>query len=328
VVTSYYPELVDPLTAPMQPGDEPLDVLVLAGSAFFHWYGKPGDFLATELRKRIPRPIVVHNMGRPAHTTRDSLIKMRWLADRPWDLVVVYHGINDLRANNIPPERFRADYGHLRWFAEVNRVAAAPGPWFALGVRPFLGWAAFGRWRLTEGRGLPDHDLPLPAWVGYGADLRSADCFEANLREIAALARERGIPLVICTYASHLDPHYSEQALLAGREALKEHRPWVSPMGYERPPYADYAQPVEIWGKPANVLAGMAEHNRRARKVAADSGAELADVAGAVPAESRFFIDICHFSPYGVQVLTQTVAEAAVHALERDRPEMARKPRP
>lgn len=317
IAASFYLELGAALDEPMAPDDSPLDVLVLAGSAFYPYYGNPGDHLVSALRRRLPRLISVQNMGQPGHMSRDNLIKMRWLADRPWDAVVLYDGINDVRPNNAPPWVFRPDYGHLVWFAKVNRMAPGPGLGDGLALRPGIGGLGYLVWWLRTGRHLIPtiYDVPPSQWLDYGADLRSADCLEANYREIARICAEREIPLIISTYASHLDPGYSRPALEESRKAIAEQRPWVSPMGYDRPPYADYAQPLEIWGRPDHVLRGIAEHNRRALKVAAEVGAESADVAGAMPAASSYYIDVCHYSPRGVIILTDTIAAAVVRAI-------------
>ena len=63
--------------------------------------------------------------------------------------------------------------------------------------------------------------------------------------EILALARERGEPVLLATFAVHVPPGYSREAFDAGS------------LGY-----AKHGFPIEIWGRPENVVLAVQRHNR------------------------------------------------------------------
>ena len=61
-----------------------------------------------ELREQLAylgqRNVRIFNLAMPAHTSRDSWLKYAALRDARFDLVIFYHGINEARVNNAPPE--------------------------------------------------------------------------------------------------------------------------------------------------------------------------------------------------------------------------------
>jgi hypothetical protein len=131
----FYPELR--LVEAPAPRDA-FTILVLGGSvvADSDPYNRIPTRLAERLTRAAGRPVVVRGLAQAGHSTRDSLLKYRALADRRFDLVVVYHGINDARANNAPPEVFRRDYSHYAWYAQVNALARHPeARWIVLRSR-------------------------------------------------------------------------------------------------------------------------------------------------------------------------------------------------
>jgi hypothetical protein len=73
------------------------------------------------------RNVRVFNLAKPAHTSRDSLLKYAALGEARFDLVIFYHGINEARTNNAPPEIFREDYAHYSWYETVNALAPYHG---------------------------------------------------------------------------------------------------------------------------------------------------------------------------------------------------------
>src|SRR5205807_5198572 len=106
--------------------DATYDVLFLGGSVVSPFFGTIGEQLQAGLRARLARPVRVFNLAMPAHTSRDSLLKYRYLARHRFDLVIVYNGINDTRMNNCPPEMFRLDYTHCAWYRQLERYEESP----------------------------------------------------------------------------------------------------------------------------------------------------------------------------------------------------------
>ena len=105
--------------------DDLYDVLILGGSVVSDGFGSVGAQLAEELTARHGVRVRVHNVGARAHTSRDSLLKYRRLWRQKFDLVVVYHGINEVRANNCPPDLFREDYSHYSFYRNVDRLLSS-----------------------------------------------------------------------------------------------------------------------------------------------------------------------------------------------------------
>ena len=112
LIFDYYPEMRNALNANMDKGDETFDVLILAASVFESKFGNIPELLQTRLAETLDRPVRLHNVARGAHSSLDSLYKYRLLTHKSYDLVIVYHGINEVRANNCPPDRVRDDYAH------------------------------------------------------------------------------------------------------------------------------------------------------------------------------------------------------------------------
>ncbi len=321
---AYYPELRPAWVTPIAPDDGHFDLLILAGSVFFDYYGGPAMHLRTALEAQGTLNARVWNMAWPAHGSRDSLTKYRWLGHKRFDAVLVYHGINELRANNVPADRFRPDYSHMAWYAEVNRVAgrplAASLSWLAL---PRLaGWTWAGVDQLLRPPVVAVDGIPSPQAMADGGEIKTRASFTSNLQEIAALAQERGEPLLVSTFAYYLDPAYSKEALLHD-QGLSEAR--VQPrtarpldtarqLSYAAPLYADFAQPNEIWGRTEHLLAGLAAHNQAVRGLAEQMKLGLVDGEAAVPKSADQFIDLCHLAPAGVGSLTRALAPAILKA--------------
>jgi hypothetical protein len=105
----FYPLLKVVHDAKITADDGYYDILFLGGSVLFdagEW-AKTKNFFQEKLKTNTKLPIRIHNVARPSHSSLDSLFKYRFLADKHFDQVVVYDSINEVRANNCPPEMFK-----------------------------------------------------------------------------------------------------------------------------------------------------------------------------------------------------------------------------
>ena len=291
-VDRLYPELEASgvRTTNLGPGDDHYDVLLLGGSVLDWLHRDQQEALVRELRDASGRAVRLFNLARPALNTRDSLAKSRELADRSFDLVIVYHAINELRLNNCPPDRFRNDYTQGGWYRKVGIVErdADLSPWLCtprilrfalidLGQEPALGWY-LSRHRVRED------------WLAYGAEIRTAGPFRANLEGILA----RGDPTLLCSFAWYLPDDYTDERFAA--KALD---------------YGKHVTPTGTWGRPENVAEGLEVHNAILREVAAGHAhATLVDVDAAVPKDGRHFDDICHLTKLGGEIWVRLVVQA------------------
>lgn len=278
----YYPELkktgaIDVAAT----DDERLDVLLLGGSVL----EQVGPELQRVLEAHCSRPVQVYNVARSAHTSRDSLLKWRFLQGRHFDVVVVYHGINDVRMNCVAPGLFQDDYSHCAWYAGFESRRAAG----SVNLPAIVTQTAS---RAAERIGLGE---PAPADLAFGSDIRTPGPFRQNLAEIVAgVAEHQGIA-ILGTFASFLPDDYS-------RDGFRRHE-----LGYGT---GVYELPVEAWGLPDNVRRTLEAHNRQIRDLAmATAGPNLrfVDFARRFPADGEHFSDVCHLTEAGIQLWIQTI---------------------
>ena len=277
--------------------DERIDVLLLGGSVLHHDWSPIDELLAERLAAALRRPVRIDNLAESSHTSRDSLLKYRHLRGRHYDAVVVYHGINEVRFNNVPPELFRPEYDHYDWYRYVNAIER--DRWLPRLALPYalrhVRLAAAGRFGALEvGR-----SWPREHWLQYGADVKTTLSLTANLEEILDTARERGEPVVLNTFAIHLPADYDPERFR--RMQLD---------------YVLHISPVKLWGKPEHVAAGVREHNRAIRALAAGrSGVYLVDQEALLPARREYFNDVCHLTVAGSTRFADNAAPALLEAV-------------
>lgn len=277
---AFYPSLAELEPRRIQ-RDETFDVLLLGGSVISEEFSSIGEQLAERLAYQYRKPARVFNLGTKAHTTLDSYYKYRHLADKRFDLVVVYHGINEIRANNCPPEMFRDDYSHYGWYERINNAESIANRFSSI---PYS--LSFAFTTLTELTGLrsfvPTHE-PKPEWMACGADVKSAVPFRNNIEAICELAAERGDPVLLMTFATHIPADYSLEKFR--RRELD---------------YSTHFCAIELWGYMPNVIKAIEIHNDIVRDIAQSrAGAHLLDQAAELPRSGRLFNDACHLTHVG-----------------------------
>jgi hypothetical protein len=239
-----------------------------------------------ELREQLAylgqRNVRVFNLAVPAHTSRDSLLKYAALGEARFDLVIFYHGINESRANNAPPEIFREDYGHYSWYENVNALA------------PYHGTAVFAlpytlryltnniRHILQKNQYISTYSVPKQ-WIQYGQTSRSAASLQHNLSALLELAEKRGDQILLMTFATYSPENYSRHAFDQKQLGYGLHR-----------------SPIEWWGQREHVLATVAVHNEIVRRTAAQHKNVLfVDQASLMEGNARYFNDVCHLTALG-----------------------------
>ena len=296
-----YPELRSVADSPPRADDGIRDVLLLGGSPLHESWGQVESELLEQLARAGRRNVRLFNLAQPAHTSRDSLLKYAALEDFRFDRVIVYHGINETRANNVPPELFRDDYSHLAWYEVANALAPYHGSSrFAL---PFtLRYLTLRTGQaLAPGRYAPE-DAPREEWLRHAAEARSAASFERNLAGILAIAARRGEPVVLMTFATWVPADYSYEAFRA-----------------KQLDYLLHHSPIELWGRREHVLAALAAHNDVVRRLAdGREGVVFVDQARLMPDGGRYYNDPCHFTVLGSQLFAGNLVEALVRVLPAD----------
>lgn len=298
VLYAYYPEMIQVDMVHPDHGDGSYDILLLGGSALHDGYGAVAQVLKEQLAAHGRHNVRIFNLAMPAHTSRDSWLKYSHL-DARFDLVVVYHGINEARANNVPPELFRDDYSHYAWYEEVNALAPYDGKArFAL---PYtLRYLLIRTRHLLRRDGYVPIDAPRDDWVQYGSDPRSAACFERNLSALLDLAQSRGDQVLLMTYATYVPEDYSLESFRM-----------------KRLDYTLHLRPIELWGKREHVLLTVARHNEVVRRLAARSGNVLfVDQERLMPGSARYFNDPCHLTVIGSQTFVENLLPVLLPRLD------------
>lgn len=301
----YYPEL-KLARERYRTDSSDIKVLILGGSVVDESiYCSLGEGLSNKIAERLSRQlsVSVYSLAKAGHTTLDSRIKMQELAKINFDFVVVYHGINDSRANNIPGAFFDQDYRHFKFYREVLLCVDYPSKkWF---TTPFA--VAFIKNSFeVEVEGQPfvppffhiegDSVANTQYW-NEGRVIKSAKTFKRNLHIIRELAQQKG-QLILMTYAYYQPEDYSLQKFIA--KALD---------------YDEQKWPTEIYGRPENVVAALQTHNKVVRQVAAEERIPLIDIESKIPHSRLYFHDICHLTDKGCMLMEEELAHVIVNEL-------------
>jgi hypothetical protein len=76
--------------------------------------------------------------------------------------------------------------------------------------------------------------------------------------------------------------------------------------------YCLHSCPVEIWGTPDNIVAGLKAHNRIIQNIAVRSpkGVVFVDQNVLMPKDGSHFNDICHMTHLGCSVFADNIINA------------------
>src|SRR5215471_18848261 len=115
----FYPELKSVEKRRIPAHDGQIDILLLGGSVLNPNFGNIARVLEERIAYETKKPVRIYNLAKSAHSSADSYYKYRHLMDKHFDLVIFYHGINEVRANNVPPSVFKPDYSHYSWYKQI-----------------------------------------------------------------------------------------------------------------------------------------------------------------------------------------------------------------
>lgn len=300
MVYTFFPGLEEIKNTPMTAGDEYFDVLLLGGSVLHPDWGTVGIALKQTLSENMRREVRIHNSAFQGHTSRDSYFKYNHLKDKPFDVVLFYHGINEVRTNNCPPAVFKTDYSHYYHWYSLLKLADEHQElkYITFPYTLRLGWLLLQE-KLNKDNLMAPNKLK-PEWLKYGGDIKSEKSFGENLRNIADIAREKGELLMLSTFAFYVPEDYS----------LRNFRRRVLDYGKHR-------SAVEIWGKPQHVIAGIVAHNRQVHRIANRyPEIKFIDLNAKMPRNRQHFDDICHLTPEGALFYSKEVTKAVLQSLK------------
>ena len=244
------------------------DVLLLGGSVL----EQAAPALEKRLRGRFGDRLRIYNLAIAAHTTRDSYLKYFHIDDRSFDLIVIYHGINDVRMNCVAESEFRTDYTHCAWYNSLRRRVAA-------------GRVNLAQLLTDQVERLIPLDQPDTELLRFGQLIKTPPAFHANLDAIVTDAGQHKCPVLLLTFAFHLPDDYTRERFENGELDYGD--------GLHR-------LAAEVWGLPDSVRAGIMAHNRQVRRVAASrANVTLVPLDEILPKTGRIFSDVCHLTPVG-----------------------------
>jgi hypothetical protein len=301
---TWYRELRHPRSREIRSDDRHFDVLVLGGSVLYDRYAPFEAALREELSFLSRREVKVYSLAKAAQTTRDSLLKYRELGAQRFDVIIVYHGINDLRADQIPETDYRDDYSHMDWYRRVNWLSENQDRlrWSAI---PYVLRDIRVVFEKLTGRYRPAVEGAVDLELGYHDVHKTKDAFRSNLEGILSLARERGDRVLLMTYAWHIPDDYTYK-------------------GFKRKQidYATHRVAVEGWGSAESVATGLRAHNEVVRELAAEHPEALfVDQEALIPGEGLYWNDVCHLTVRGTALFAGNAADAIQSAglLKEDR---------
>jgi len=279
----YYGEVFDDEIADAKPSldDDRLDILLLGGSVM----EQTGPYFEEYFAERSDLDAAVSMVARAAHNSRDSALKYTQIADKPFDFVLVYNGINDVPMNYIPPERFDLGYRHCSWFHSLERRLAIGRIHLKDAIRDTVERYAV--------RSRPDEDM-LP----YGATIKTPPALKRNLEQIVELARQAGSTPVLMTFGHYIEPGYDRESYLAGEYNYGE---------------GQFGMAVEDWGLPEHVPAIMAAQNEAIRELAAEKNVLLIEQAELITGRDNY-CDVCHLSYVGCELFVKNVMDVILAA--------------
>lgn len=250
--------------------------------------GNPAPKLQAHLRRSGVEAVVEN----AAHSGDASFDHIAMLAHRVVHLsprvVVVWVGVNDLIAGLRGEDYAHAAPDHVEVLDAPNlaRLAATETQ---LGR---LAWTAMGagRWRRDEPRVRTRYGAIAAACAGRAvhpeAPRVDLDGYARNLRTLAAVAEAHGIDVVWVT-----QPHsWAESSGLEGWHWLTCHRG------------RRYAAPA--------MAAALARYDAVTRRVAAETGGRLVDLARTLPGDATHLYDDVHLNDGGVDGLVEALGPA------------------
>lgn len=287
LIYDYYPVLNDIRKNAPNVKDTSIDILLL-GASVLHSSWPVEEELQNQLNKILHgTEFSIHNAAIPAHTSRDSKIKMDLLKDRHFDLVIFYHGINDSRANNCKRSIFAEDYSHFKWYDEINGILKRPKKeWTAIPI-------AFNYLRINLQQRIWPHsfiprEIPRKEWSVYGNEVKSARAFRSNILSIYQRVFKQKSHLILPTFAY-----------------------WYDKSGEPIEPDSTLGgMPIKIWGEAANVKKAIDAHNA----VIEDLGEEYAHIS-VLPMQSYLqqeksnFADVCHPTKEGAKLFAEILSK-------------------
>jgi lysophospholipase L1-like esterase len=269
-------------------------ILAIGGSTTRNGHLRKEDrypaLLESIINDRHPgREVDVFNSGQDWWTSKHSLINyVTNVCDWRPDLVVVMHAVNDLYRSFAPKYYSVGEYDPSWSHFYGPAIGGAdppsyPGHLYRRYIRRLL-WKWYPRQRFVE------VDYPLERYV-------SLPQFEINLKRLIHYLRSDGVEILLLTQPSIL----KDEMTKAEWNVLKIGFGFcISRRNFWQSEYPS----------PRSLSAAMNAFNDVTRRVAAEEGIPLVDLAEIVPRELDNFVDDVHYTPQGSRLVGEVIAAA------------------
>jgi hypothetical protein len=296
VIYKYYPQIPPIQTAQISNTDSVLDILVLSCSVL---HSDWGDIIsAMNSQMQLPpqfNKLRIYNASGVGHSSYDNYIKYTLLADKHFDLVIYYDAINDARLNDCPEKVFKDDYSHYQWYDEINNILRHPEmditviPYF-IGVLK-IEYKHF----FCKDCYIPIHYSLRPDWAQYGNMVKSLFTYNWNLDHMISIAGKNNSRFMDVSFLYYLPADYT-------LEKFKN-----KSLDYT---FCNRSRETEIWGQPAYVANFINLANLTSAHVVMNhKNASYEDLTGEFPRRGKYFADICHFSPDGLDLFANLLCK-------------------
>ena len=299
IIYRFYPALRSIEELDISRDDSRFDILILGGSVVNHSVSRVERILFEELAYQTKRRIRITNLAYPAFTSLDSYYQYSYLSEQHFDIVLFYHGINETRANNCPVSIYRSDYSHYSWYRKINcfekhkdiyRWITFPYTVYYTSIRV--------KERLFDSDFIPKH-RPRETWTEHGSSIKTNVAFQANLEKILDIAEARGEPVILMSFTYYVPGNYTFERFI--EKSLD---------------YTIHSNPIELWGEPDNVVAGIEAHNTVLPSLAENyDNVFFIDQNNNMPKSGKYFTDICHFTVKGAQKFVDNILPVIIDRL-------------
>lgn len=289
----FYPKLKELRNVVSGKNNEYFDILLLGGSTLHPDYGNIEELLATNLESRNGSIVRIFNLASPGFSSLDSYSMYKRLVNRKFDLVVLYDGLNEVRANNCPPDIFKDDYSHYAWYESI-KIFDSHKEIDLISLPYHLHQLIVTIKRQSDPSKYVPANEPKPEWAQYGCDIKTELSFKENYIKILEIAKNKKEAVLLMTFASYIPDSYNYQNFL---DRLLD--------------YGEHESPVELWGNPDCVTNGLAVHNEVVRELAAIYRNQVifVDQNQWLPKEGLYFDDICHLTDLGCAVFADNIMD-------------------
>lgn len=250
-------------------------ILTLGGSAMFN--RRMTERLKQRLARASTQRIELLGAALRTHTTWSSVLKYKLLRKYRFDVVIIYHGINDLWANHIRIRDFQRDYSHLGAYYKRS----------ALLDNCLICRSIYNTWLYSKPNAHMGDNL---------SGFASENIFRGNMLTLINDIRSDGATPILMTFAWNIPAGYT-------REAFQSHA-----VGYNNPNNYD-SWPVEIWGSPDYVREGLRRHNGILYELAKSHDVLLIDQERLMGKDLKWFGDMCHFSEEGTERFIEHIVD-------------------